>query len=168
MGTGKQRTSLAVRARVEPVIDPAPAELVDRVGLVELAELDVRVAQVELEALAGLAVPAAQAELAVRVAPVGLAVPAEPAVQAGQVELVVQVAPVELGIAPEVPAQETGPAEVVPEPVLVALPRRIRSATAPHHHGQVPVQRVEDSAVAAETTPEPAATEAEKAWAAAE
>lgn len=54
MGTGKQRTSLAVRACLELVIDPAPAEPVDRVGLVELA---VRVARVGLATPVGLAVP---------------------------------------------------------------------------------------------------------------
>ena len=100
-------------------------------------------------------------------------------------ELAVQVAPVELGIAPEVPAQETGPAEVVlelvpaevvpelvpaevvPERDPVVLPLRTRSATAVPHPGQVPVPRAEDLAAAAETTREPAVTEAEKAWAAA-
>ena len=49
MGIGKQRTSLAVRERVELVI------------VLAAVELDVRVAQVVLEALVGLAVQAAQA-----------------------------------------------------------------------------------------------------------
>jgi hypothetical protein len=168
------RVSSPEAEEAELVDRVAPAEPVVRVGLAEQAELAVRVVQVAQEALAGLAV---QVEQVVRVAPVGLAVQAEPAVQAGQVELVVQVAPVELGIAPEVPAQETVPAEVVPELVPaevvperdpVVLPLRTKSATDLHHRDRVVARRVEDSAVAAETTREPAVTEAEKAWAAAE
>jgi hypothetical protein len=45
---------------------------------------------------------------------------------------------------------------------------RAKSVTAAHHPGLVPVPRVEDSAAVAETTREPAAAEAVRAWAAAE
>jgi hypothetical protein len=51
-------------------------------------------------------------------------------------------------------------------PVAVAL--RTKSVTTAHHRGLVPAPRVEDSAAAAETTREPVAAEAAKAWAAAE
>jgi len=54
---------------------------------------------------------------------------------------------------------------VVPGRDLVEVPRRTRSATERHLRDPVPVLAAEDSAAAAETTREPAATEAEKAWA---
>jgi hypothetical protein len=54
------------------------------------------------------------------------------------------------------------------EPDLVAVLLRTKSVTAPHHRGLVPAPRVEDSAVAAETTREPVAAEAGKAWEVAE
>ena len=128
---------------VELVIDPA------------LAELDVRVAQVELEALAGLedqVVPAVRAALVVPenpVAPVGLAVRVAPVALANRVVL------------------EVVPVVAVPVLDQVEAQRRTRSATAAHPHDLVPAPRVEDSAAVVETTRAPAATEAGVAWAAA-
>jgi hypothetical protein len=70
---------------------------------------------------------------------------------------------------------ERGPVAVL-ERDLVAVPVRdpvallpkTKSVTAAHHPGQVPrLAAVEDLAAAAETTHEPAATEAATAWAAA-
>ena len=92
-------------------------------------------------------------------------VPAEPEIAGvqviGQVELV---APEN----PAVPELETGPVAAL-ELVLVqvAVPLRTKSVITPHHRGQVPVPRVEDSAAAAETTLAPAAAEVAEAWAAA-
>jgi hypothetical protein len=54
------------------------------------------------------------------------------------------------------------------ELVQVAVALRTKSVTTAYHRGLVPAPRVEDSAVAAETTREPVAAEAAKAWAAAE
>ena len=50
----------------------------------------------------------------------------------------------------------------------LAVPLRTKSVTARPRRGRVPAPRVEDSAAAAETTREPVAAEAAKAWAAAE
>jgi len=70
---------------------------------------------------------------------------------------------------PVVPAPETAPAVGELELVRAAVAPRTRLGTAAHRRGLVPVpKRVEDLAVAAETTREPAATEAVIAWAAAE
>jgi hypothetical protein len=157
MATEELRTSSVVRVHVELVIDPV------------LAELAVQVAQVELEALAGLedqVVPAVRAALVVRenrVAPVGLAVQAAPVGLANRVApvgLAVQAAPAALGLVQV--------AAVAQELDRVEPQRRIRSATAAHHRGQVPVPRVEDLAEeVVETTREPAVIEAAAAWAAA-
>jgi hypothetical protein len=163
----------------EPEI--ALVALVDRVALAGLAGLDVRVAQVELEALAvpeDLVVPAVRAALVVpenpaaRVGlvvpgdPVGLAVPGDPVVLAA---LVVPESPAVLELAPG-EAQEPAIVQVAAELELdrVEARRRVRSAIAVHHRDRVVARRVEDSAVAAETTREPAATEAATAWAAEE
>jgi hypothetical protein len=64
-------------------------------------------------------------------------------------------------------ALELVPVVAVPELDKVAVQRRTRSAIAALHRGQVPVPRVEALVAEAETTREPAAIEAEKAWAAA-
>ena len=138
------RTSSVVRVRVELVIDPA------------LAELDVRVAQV------------ARAALAVREDQVVPAVRAALVVPESLVELVVQVAPAELEQDPEAVALERDPVEAVPVRDLVALPLKNKSATAVRHRDLARLLAVvADSAAAAETTREPAATEAVAAWAAA-
>jgi hypothetical protein len=171
--TEEPRTSSVVRVRAELVIDPA------------LAVLAVRVAQ---EARAALAVPEDQAVPAVRAALVVpenpvvraawavLVAPGDPVVPESPVELVVRVAPAELEQGPAAAAlerdpvvAELAPVQVVAVPVrdLVALPPKNKWAIALHRPGQVPrLVRVEDLAAAAETTREPAATEAVAAWAA--
>jgi len=169
MATGEPQTSSAVRVPAEPEI-----AAVQVIGQEALAELDVPVAQVELEALAGLedqVVPVVRVALAVPespVAPVGLAVRAAPVVLANAVVRVAPVVP-EDPVVPEhdqVAAElEHDRVEVVPGRDLVEVPRRTRSATERHLRDPAPVLAAEDSAAAAETTREPAATEAEKAWA---
>jgi hypothetical protein len=184
MATGEPQTSSAVRVPAEPEI-----AAVQVIGQEALAELDVPVAQVELEALAGLedqVVPVVRVALAVPESPVArvaLVVPESPVVRVAPVvpeDPVVRVAPV----APEDPvvpehdqvvvepehdqvaaALEHDQVEVVPGRDLVEVPRRTRSATERHLRDPAPVLAAEDSAAAAETTREPAATEAEKAWA---
>jgi hypothetical protein len=119
----------------------------------ELAELAVQEAR---EALAELAVQEARealAELAVQEAREALAELAVQEAREALAELVVQV--------------------VVPELVLghqrglLAVALRTKSVTAVHRRGQVAALAVEDLAEVAETTREPAATEAAAAWEAA-
>jgi hypothetical protein len=158
-GTGRRRTSLAVRVRVELAV------------VVELAELAVRVAQEALEALAELAVQEALealAGLAVQAAQVELAVPVDLVVRVALAKL--EQGPAAVALERDPVVAELGPVQVVvgPEHEQVEAQRRTRSATAAHHHGQVPVPRVEDLRAVVETTREPAATEVEKAWAAAD
>jgi hypothetical protein len=189
MGTGRRRTSLAVRVRVELAIDPAPAELavvvasgepVVRVGLVELAA---RVAQAALAASAELAVRAALVvpeDLVVRAA---LVVPENPVVRAVPAALVVPEDPV-VPVAPENPAAlvvlgdpvvpaglELDPVEAELAHARVAVPAlRSKSVTAAHPRdlARVP-KRAEDLAEAAAATMRgQAATEAATAWAAVE
>ena len=194
MATGEPQTSSAGKVRVERVIEAelavvavpgvrvglvAPEDPVAQVEPEALAGLDVRVVQVELEALAGLedrVVRAVQAALvvpenqvapvglAVRVAPVALANRVVPAELVGPVALANQVALAELAV--RVALANRAALDLVP--VVVAAQRRTRSATAAHHRGQARVREVEDLAAVAETTREPAAIEAEKAWAAEE
>ena len=123
-------------------------------------------------ARAGLAEPVAQAALAGPVVRVALA---ELVSQVALAELVSQVAQAGLVVPAELELNreeepELGLVEVVPERDPVAVLVKSKSVTALHRHGQVRVpKRVEDLAVgAAETTPEQAAIEAEKAWAAVE
>ena len=134
---------------VELVIDPA------------LAELDVRVAQVELEALAGLedpVVPAVQAALVVPENPVVLVAPGDPVVRAALAGLVVQVAVV----------LELDPAAVVPGLDPAAVPLKTKSVIGARHRDLAPrLAAEEDLAAGAETTRDPAATEAGTAWVAA-
>ena len=172
MVTGELRTSsvaMRVSSRADVAVLAAGAEPVVQVGLVELA------AQVDQEALAELAAQVDQEALA---------------------ELAVQAALGELELVPVVAAQELDPVAVpvlvivqeevelervqvegvpglvqvegVPELDPVVVPLRTKSVIAAHHHGQVPAPRVEDSAVAAQTTREPVAAEAVIAWAVAE
>jgi len=131
------------------------AELAEQVAQVVLAELEVRVGSAVLVvqvALAELAVPEASAEQVV---------PVELAIGRGAVQALVtgpEAAP-ELQIAQEVPVETDHPHD------RLALPAKTRSATAAHHRVRVRLHaRAEDSAAAAETTPEQAATEAAKAW----
>jgi hypothetical protein len=171
MGTGKRRISLADVVRVAPVVRAALVVPEDPV------ELAVRVA---------LAVPEDPVELAVRAAlvvpedpavPVALVVSESPAVP---VALVVLVA-AELELDPAVVELERVPVVVELErdqaaapvqdhrPAQLAVALRTKSVIAAHHPDQVPLLAVEeDLAAAAETTREPAAAEAAKAWAAAE
>jgi hypothetical protein len=166
MATEEPRTSSVVRVRAELVIDPVVAELDVRVVPVVRAALAVPEDPVVPAVLAALVVPenpVVRAVLAVRVALVELAV------QAAPVGLVNRVAPVGLAVRVAPAALElVQVAAVVQELDRVEAQRRIRSATAAHHRGQVPVPRVEDlAAEVVETTREPAAIEAATAWAAA-
>jgi hypothetical protein len=149
--------------------DVAPVAPVARVALVvpeDPAEPAVWVA---------LVVPEDPAEPAVWVA---LVVPEDRVVPAVQVASVVPENPVEpaVRVVSESPAVlaalelALGPV-VALEPALVqvaAVALRTKSVTTAHRRGLVPAARVEDSAVAAETTREPVVAEAAKAWAAAE
>ena len=147
--------NLADAVRVAPVVLEGPVELAVRVAL---------------------AVPEGPVGLAVQVA---LAVPEDPAGLAVQVELVVPEDPAAreaLGVSenPAVPVALVVPAEAVLVQgrlrAQLALPQRTKSVIAAHHPDLVPLPAVaEDLAAAvAETTLEPAAAEAAKAWAAAE
>jgi hypothetical protein len=178
MATGELRTKSAVRVPAGPEI-----AAVQVIGQEALAELDVPVAQVELEALAGRedqvvpvvraalvvpedpAVPVARAALVVpenQVARVGLAVPAAPA------ELVAQVALAELALVQVEGDLELVQVEVVPELVRLVVPLRIKSAIAARPRGLAQVPRGADLAVVVvEIMHEPAATEVAIAWAAA-
>ena len=92
-----------------------------------------------------------------------LRVPEDPVVR------VVQENPVALAVPenPAVPGPETALA-AVPERGPVAVPLRTKSVTAPHPRGLVPLLAgAEDLVGAAETTRDPAATEAATAWVAA-
>ena len=95
-----------------------------------------------------------------------MAVPENPVVSVVRVALVESESPavpvaLELELGPVV-AQELALVQVA----AVAL--RTRSVIAAHRPGLVPAARVEDSAVAAETTRAPVVAEAAKAWVAAE
>jgi hypothetical protein len=155
------------------------------------AELAVVVAPEEPVALVGLVEPAAQV---VREALAVLAVQVVRAAQEAPAGLVVQEVVLALGIdLAAVPEPETGPVAGVlelrtapvaePETVQVeavlvqsqphaqlAVPLRIKSATAARRPGQVPLLAAEEdlAAVVAEITHGQAATEAATAWAAAE
>ena len=108
-----------------------------------------------------------------------LALPASPVAQEALAELAVEVARVELALV-IAKVLELNPVKAVLELVIaqaveletvpvVALVK-IKSGTEPHHHGQVRApKKVEDMVVAAaETMRARAATEAARAWAAAE
>jgi hypothetical protein len=148
------------------------------VGLAELVAQVVLAARGAQEALAELAVQVAREAPAGLVVPVALVVPENPVVPEDPVALVVPENPVvpedpvALGVPekPVAPELETVPAVEALVLGQVAAPVKIKSVTAAHHHGQVRVpKRVEDLAVvAAETMRAQAATEAAKAWAAAE
>jgi hypothetical protein len=151
-----------------------PGEPVVLAGLVELAAQVVQEALAELVDQAVLAALAASAELVVREALAELVVRealVELVNREALAELVVREAPEELvnreALAELVVREAPEELELVPVAVLQA---RIRSVTAAHRHGQVPVpKRVEDMAVAvAEIMREPAATEAAVVWAAVE
>jgi hypothetical protein len=167
MATEEPRTSSVVRVHVELVIDPA------------LAELDVRVAQVELEALAGLedpVVPAVQAALVVPENPVVLVAPGDPVVRAALAGLVVPVVVVperdpvveEPELVQVAVVLELDPAAVVPGLDPAAVPLKTKSVIGARHRDLAPrLAAEEDLAAGAETTRDPAATEAGTAWVAA-
>ena len=180
--TEEPQTNLAqiIASNLEAVIEPAavlavvvaPGELVAPVGLVEPA------AQVVREALAVLAVQGVLAAPEDQEAPAGLVVQevlalgidlaAVPELETGPVAVVL-----ELRTAP-VAEQETVQVEAVlvqSQPhAQLAVPLRIKSATAARRPGQVPLLAAEEdlAAVVAEITHGQAATEAATAWAAAE
>jgi hypothetical protein len=166
----------------EPVIAAVlenPVVPVARAALVAPEDLVVPVVRAALAVPEDLVVPVVRAALVVpenRVASVALAVPvalAELANQvasvvlgnrAAQAALAVRAAPA--GLANRV-ALELVPVVAVPVLDQVEAQRRIRSATAAHHRGQVPLLAAEDLAAVAETTREPAAIEVVVAWVAA-
>ena len=139
---------------------------------VELAVQAVLVAPegpVALVARAALVVPEDPVELAVQAA---LVVPESPAVLVALAARAVREVLV-VSEAPAVPValeRELDQVEAVPRhrPAQLAVPLRTKWVTARPRRGRVPEPRVEDSAAAAETTREPVAAEAAKAWAAAE
>ena len=196
MVTEGPQTSSVVRVPAEPVIEAELAVVAVpgvRVGLVAqedpvarevraaLAEQEDPVAREVRAALAEQEDPVArevQEDLGVPAVRAALVVQENPAVPAARAASVVPENPVVL-VGQEDPAalvvQEDPVAPVVLESPVVqeldreAVPGASRSAIAVHHRDQVVVapRRVEDLAVAAETTREPAVIEAEKAWAAA-
>ena len=157
----------------------------DPVELAVQAALVVPDDPVELAVQAALVVPDDPVELAVQAAlvvpedPVELVVQAALVVPENPVELVVQAALVVpesvggaggAGVPVAVLERELDQVEAVPRhrPAQLAVPLRTKWVTARPRRGRVPEPRVEDSAAAAETTREPVAAEAAKAWAAAE
>jgi len=109
--------------------------------------------------------PAVQESPAVQVALVESEDPGESAVQESPA---VQVAP-ERELVQVVAALEHVQEEAEQALVQAAVPLRTKSVIAPHHRGLVPLLGAEDlAAAAAETTREPAAAEAVKAWEVAE
>jgi len=157
METGKQRTSMGANAgkgQEVPVLVIVPVEAlepaIDRAAVLEPAivqagALEPAIAPAVVEER--VIVPAAVLELAI----------APAVVQELEIVLVEEL---ELAIAPAVGELEL---------VRVAVAQRTRLGTAAHRPGLVPVpKKGEDLAVAAETTREPAATEAATAWAAEE
>jgi hypothetical protein len=165
MVTEEPRTSLAVKVlavRVELVIVPVPELVIDPAVLPVLA---IGRALVELEhdpvaAEPELGIVPVAAELELGIVPVA----AEP--ELGIVPVVALVLVINQVAAP---GPETA-LVVAPELELVqvAVALRTKSVTTRPRRGRVAAPRVEDSAVVAETTREPVATEAVKAWAAAE
>jgi hypothetical protein len=164
MGTGKPRISTAAQLVGRVAGRRAPERELGQAVEPETSERETAQVAV-LELVIGLAgVPelvigpvAAELEL-------GTVLVVEP-----ELEVVQAVVP-ELGHVP-VEALELETAPVVGlelELVQVAVPLRTKSVITPHHRGLVPLLGAEDLAVEVETTREPAATEAVKAWEAAE
>jgi hypothetical protein len=149
--TGKQQISLAVRG------------LADRVAGSRVLVLERAPAAAKLEqgpAAVALERDPVVAELApVQVVAVPERDPAAAKLEQGPAAVALERDPVVAELAPV-------RVVVVPERDPVAVPLRSKSVIAPHRRGLVPVlKRVEDLAVAAETTREPAVTEAAAAWA---
>jgi hypothetical protein len=162
MGTGKQQTSLAVKALVEQAV-----QVIAQAGELEhvpVAAEQVLQAEAELETVQVVEEPElVQAEAELEHVPVA----AEPEQGVARVA-----AEPEQGIAPAEEVLGIVPVEEVREldrpPARPAVAPRTKSVTAVHRRGLVPLLGAEDLAVAAETTREPAATEAAGAWEAAE
>jgi hypothetical protein len=174
MGTGKPRISTAAqlvgkvagrRALERELGQAVEPETSER----ETAQVAVLELVIGLGVVPELGIGPVAAELEL-----GTVLVAEPALEVGlavEPELeTVPVAALKLGIGPvAVPELETAPVVVLElELVQVAVPLRTKSVITPHHRGLVPLLGVEDLAAEVETTREPAATEAVKAWEAAE
>ena len=182
MVTEEPRTSSVVKVPGEPVIEGELAVVVVPgvpVGLVAPEDPVAREVRAALAAQEDLAVPAVLVvpeNPAVLVAPVQAidlaAAPVQAIAPAAELVQVIDPVAAVLGIAQ---AEEPAPATVqvagVPEldPVAAALQQRIRSAIAPRPRGlRLHLAAEEDlEAVAAGIMPEPAATGAATAWAAA-
>jgi hypothetical protein len=176
MGTGKRRISLAPTLANSPEAVTARAlaleivlvvalepELVLVVAPLEQDPVAVKLARVRVEVVLELVLvvaPLEQNPVAVKLARVRVEVVLD----------LVQVA-VELEVVPVAARLGLVPAVVVPVPghprARLAVPRGIKSEIAAHHRDLAHLV-VGDLAAAAETTHEPAATEAAAAWAAAE
>jgi hypothetical protein len=151
-----QEALAGLAAQVAPVVPVVPAEQLAPVVPVVPA---VRAAPVVL------VVPA------VRAAPVVLVAPVVQVAPAVRVALVVPVVPVVRVVQENPVAPELGTGPVVALElalVQVAVALRTKSVTTRPRRGRVAAPRVEDSAAAAETTREPVAAEAGRAWAVAE
>jgi hypothetical protein len=148
--TGKQQISLAVRG------------LADRVAGSRVLVLERAPAAAKLEQ-GPAAVALERDPVVAELAPVQVVVEPERAPAAAKLEQ----GPAAVALERDPVVAELAPVRVVvPARDPVAVPLRSKSVTAPHRRGLVPVlKRVEDLAVAAETTREPAATEAAAAWA---
>jgi hypothetical protein len=158
MGTGKRQISLVVRVRVElvAIAQAAEPELETVLVAAELGIAQVLAAAVlrEVEPVT-VPVEALEQEI-VRVEVLG--------------QEIVQAAVLELGIVPVVERElGIGPAAAGPVPghprAQLAVPPRTKSVIVARRRGLVAVPRVEDLAVEAETTREPAAPGAVRAWA---
>ena len=154
MGIGKQRTSLGVRlaARVAdakgPVLEIVRVVAPEHVRVVAVPERDPVVAELEHDPVA------AELEI-VPVAALELEIGPAAERERGQVAVVLEHDPVAVAVPGHQRAQ-------------LAVRLRIKSVTAAHRRGLVPVLAAEDLAAAAETTREPAAAEAAVAWEVAE
>jgi hypothetical protein len=179
MGTGKRRTSTAVRGlvgRVERVI--ARAQVIDQVAVLELAAESLAIGQATARARLIVRGPELGLAIVRGVVPeLAIALAAVPVLAIVLAEaLVLIIAPAQalvLAIAlAEVREPETVQVEAVPVRsqlrARLAVPLRTKSVIAVHHRGRVPLlAAVEDLAAVAEITHAQAATEAAKVWAAA-
>ena len=161
MGTGKQRTSSGAKVRVALVIDLVAAEPVLALVPVEvvLQEAALGIARVVLQEPGTVPVEVLELEI-VPVAEQGLGI--GPAV--AELEIVPAAPELEHDLVAVAPVEGHQPAQLA----VVAL--RIKSVTAAHRPGLVPLLEAEEDLVAAvaETTREPAAAEAVIAWEVAE
>jgi hypothetical protein len=144
--------------RVALVVSEDPAVSAVRAALVVSEDPAVSAVQAALVVSEDPVVPAVRVALAVSEDPavrVALVVSEDPVVPAVRAALVVSESPVV-------------PVALERELVRVPVALKIKSVTTAHRRGLVPVPAAEDLVAAAETTREPAAAEAAKAWEAAE